>query len=244
MGQKVNPNSLRFGLNKNWVSRWNTSDKKLRIKWLLEDEKVRELLKEKSRKCGVGHIEIERFLNPDESVTVNIYLYLSQIGLFVSSEKDLSVINRGLKKILGRNTNINLEPREIDNPFVFAEILGQEIVDAIQSRSPHRIVVKRLMKKAMFAGAQGIKVKISGRINGVEIARSESYSDGSVPLSTLRADIDYSFQTAKTAYGILGVKVWINRGLYFGKHFIPVSASKNISKGGQSKENRYISTTY
>ncbi|GCE63971.1 30S ribosomal protein S3 [Candidatus Mycoplasma haematohominis] len=246
MGQKVNPNSLRFGLNKNWVSRWNAQDGKTRAKWILEDEAVRKLLKEKFRPCGVGYIEIERFANANKSTTIVIYLHVSQIGLLYSGEKEIQMVHRGLKKILGKNINIKLEPRELANPSVSAELIGQEIVDVIQNRLPHRSSVKRLMKKSMLAGAQGIKVKISGRINGVEIARSESYADGSVPLSTFRADIDYSFQTAKTSYGIIGVKVWVNRGLYFGKRFMPLPSapSKGNWKSDKSKDNKYIAATY
>lgn len=244
MGQKVNPNSLRFGLNKNWVSRWNAPTQELRVRWLIEDEKVRKLFQSKFRKCGIGHIEIERFVNLDETITVKIVIHMSQIGLFISNEKAISAVNKDLRKILGKRVDIQLDPKELENPSVSAEIIGQEIVDTIQSRNPHRFVVKKVMKRAMMSGAQGIKVKISGRINGVEIARNETYTDGSVPLSTLRADIDYSFQIAKTTYGILGIKVWVNRGLFFGKHFMGLPPKNSGWKTNKEKDNKYISTTY
>ncbi|OAL10369.1 30S ribosomal protein S3 [Candidatus Mycoplasma haematobovis] len=244
MGQKVNPNSFRFGLNKNWLSRWNAPDKATCIKWILEDEKVRKLLKDRCRKAGVGLIEIERFNNLSEKLTVTIYLHLAQPALILTNDKELSTLNRELKRILGKNITIKLEIKELKNSAVSAEIIGAEIVDAIQNRIPHRITIRRIIKRAMSAGAQGVKVKLSGRINGVEIARSEVCADGSIPLSTLRADIDYSFQVAKRDYGVLGVKVWVNRGLYFGRHFVPLPPEPRAWKQKESKDNRYISTTY
>ncbi|CBY93464.1 ribosomal protein S3 [Mycoplasma haemofelis str. Langford 1] len=244
MGQKVNPNSLRFGLNKNWVSRWNSPNRSMSIKWLLEDEKVRKVLKERCRKAGVALIEIERFSNFGEKVTVFIYLHLAQPGLILSNDKELSLINKDLRIILGKSVEVKMDIKELKNPAVSAEIIGQEVVDAIENRVPHRLVIKRLMKRAMMAGALGVKVKLSGRINGVEIARNEAYSDGSIPLSTLRADIDYSFQIAKRDYGVLGVKVWVNRGLYFGRYFMPLPSAAKAKSKGDSKDNKYISATY
>lgn len=174
--------------------------------------------------CGVGHIEIERFSYEGRSSEMVIYVHVSQIGLFLSNERELSDLHREIRRILGRDMRVTLEPMELANPAVCANLLAEEIVDVIRGRLPHRTAVKRLMKRAILNGALGIKVKISGRINGVEIARSEGYAEGSVPLSTFRADIDYSYQTAKTSYGIIGVKVWVNRGLYFGKKFMPLPA--------------------
>lgn len=198
------------------------------------------------KSSGVGHIEIERFSYEDRPSEMVVYIHVSQIGLFMSNERELSDLHRGIKRILGRSVKVTLEPVELANPAVCANLLAEEIVDVLEGRMPHRIAVKRLMKRAILNGASGIKVKISGRINGVEIARSEGYAEGSVPLSTFRADIDYSYKTAKTSYGIIGVKVWVNRGLYFGKKFMPLpaAAGKSSWKNDKNKESKHILTTH
>lgn len=175
---------------------------------------------------------------------VAIYIHVAQIGYFSSNEENINKAQKEIKRILGkRNSIVSLNPVELANPYVCANLIAQEIVDVIENRMPHRSTIKRLIKKSMSSGAYGMKVKVSGRINGVEIARSESYADGSVPLSTLRADIDYSFKTAKTSYGIIGIKVWVNRGLYLGKKFMPLPPAPNkMSKNRDS--NKYIASTY
>lgn len=241
MGQKCNPISLRLGLNKNWLSRWHTNDDKTRIKWILEDEKVKKFLQLYCEKAGVGLIEIERCSILQEKSSFSVFVHLAQPTIF-SIEKEEEYMRKEIKKIVGKNLEIDLKILELKNPNVSAPILAQEMARMLENRTPFRVVMKKTLKKALSSGAKGIKIKITGRLNGAEMSRSEGYSEGSIPLSTLRADIDYCYTVAKTTYGVLGVKVWVNRGLYFGKHFMPLPEAPQIVR--RSEKNIFISKTY
>ncbi|WP_391592144.1 SSU ribosomal protein S3p (S3e) [[Mycoplasma] cavipharyngis] len=224
MGQKVSPNGLRFGINKQWISRWNASSDQQTAQWLVEDEKVRLYFAKRYKNAAIERVEIERILDSKNLQQFFAYVYAVQIGVLLGRAKNLDGIERDLKRIVGRKTIVKVIVKPVPNPAVSAQLIAREIADAIQNRISFRSAQKSGIKKAMNGGAKGIKTRVSGRLGGAEIARDEGYSEGIVPLSTLRADIDYAFEIAKTTYGVIGVKVWINRGLYFGKGFMPQPA--------------------
>lgn len=228
MGQKVSPNGLRFGINKNWLSRWNASNEAETARWLVEDEKVRIYFYTKHKRAGIERLEIERSLKARGLQNFVVIAFLAQPGLILGKENKVLEIERDLKRIVGRKTVVNVVIKQSANPKTSARLVAREIADGIENRLSFRVAQKNAIKKSLLAGALGIKTKVSGRLGGTEIARDEGYSEGVVPLSTLRADIDYAFEIAKTTYGVIGVKVWINRGLYFGKGFMPVS--ENLPK--------------
>ncbi|AGX88781.1 30S ribosomal protein S3 [Mycoplasma parvum] len=234
MGQKSNPNGVRLGFNKNWLSRWNAPDKKHAALWILEDEKIRKFLSKECRDGILAQIEIERFTNLQGIWTLSITLHLIEIGLYNHGEAQSRLI-RLLKKLTNNKWEINLTFLELRNPGVSAIVLTNEIVDLLEARTPLRLVMKKVMKKAMYSGARGVKIQVSGRINGADMARIESSTEGEIPCSTLRADIDYYYKIARTTYGVLGVKVWVNRGLYFGTYFAPMPDRVRVYKDESGK---------
>ncbi|MDQ0513628.1 small subunit ribosomal protein S3 [Mycoplasmoides fastidiosum] len=238
MGQKVSPNGLRFGINKQWVSRWNASSDKQTAQWLVEDERVRLYFATKYKNAGVEKVEIERLINSKGQQQFFAYVYAVQVGILLGKAKTLDEIERDLRRIVGRKTEIKVTIKAVNNPATSAQLIAREIADGIENRISFRSAQKKGIKKAMMGGAKGIKTKVSGRLGGAEIARDEGYSEGVVPLSTLRADIDYAFAIAKTTYGVIGVKVWINRGLYFGKGFMPEPAAPVRTNSGFNRNNR------
>lgn len=176
-------------------------------RWIVEDEKVRLYFLNKHKTAGIEKVEIERMTNSKNQEQFFAYVYAVQIGLLMGKERNLSQIERDLKRIVGRRTNVKVTIKPVGNPAVAARLIAREIADAIQNRVSFRSAQKMGIKKALLGGAKGIKTKVSGRLGGAEIARDEGYSEGIVPLSTLRADIDYAFEIAKTTYGVIGVKV-------------------------------------
>ena len=205
MGQKVSPVGLRIGVNKDWGSKWFAT--KDYATYLHEDIKIRDLINKSFKEAVISKIEIEK---TNKIVTVNIYalkpaVILGQDG---SSVKDLS---KKIEKIVsGKNVKVNVS--EVSDPDLDATVIAKWIAEQLENRASFRTVQKKAIQRVMKAGAKGIKTSVSGRLAGAEIARSEGYSEGVVPLHTLRADIDYANSEAATTYGKLGVKVWICRG--------------------------------
>lgn len=213
MGQKVNPNGLRIGINKNWESRWIAKDNKQTAKWLVEDEKIRNYLIKSFKNAQIANVEIERSQN-----SIDVFANCSQPGILLGKEMaTLKTIKKQISLIVGRKVKVNVNVIALENPALSARIIAREIADAIENRISFRNAQKLAIKKVLTNGGKGIKTHVSGRLGGVEMAREEGYSEGIVPLTTLRADIDYALEEALTTYGLIGVKVWINRGEVFKK---------------------------
>ncbi len=205
MGQKVNPIGLRVGIIKGWESKWY-ADKKEVPALLHEDIKIREVVSEYYKKAYVSKIEIER-----TKTKVMLTVYTSKPGLVIGREGSTkTALVEKLQKMTGKT--IFLSVVEIKNPDLDATLVARNIAEQLENRASFRRVQKMAIQKAMKAGAKGIKTSISGRLGGAEMARSEGYSEGTVPLHTLRADVDYAIAEANTTYGKLGVKVYICKG--------------------------------
>ncbi|AHI54153.1 30S ribosomal protein S3 [Spiroplasma sabaudiense Ar-1343] len=208
MGQKVSPNALRIGIIRTWDNRW-FAEKQEYVKWLHQDIKIRKNVLKKLRNAAVSKIEIER-----TKKEIKIIIKSARPAIVLGQEgKNIENIVLEVKKtIKDRTANIKIDVVEIKNPDVDATLVAQWIGEQISNRASFRTVQKLAIRKALRAGAKGIKTSVSGRLGGVEMARTEGYLEGSVPLSTLRSDIDYALYEAKTTYGQIGVKVWINHG--------------------------------
>ena len=206
MGQKVNPNGFRIGVNKDWSSQWY-ADKKVFAKYLLEDNKIRHVINEKYSQCGISKVVIDR---TDRRLTVNIYA--SKPGMLIGVKgAEIDVIKKQIAKVSDAK-DITINIKEVKRPDVDSTLVAQSIALQLEKRVAFKRACKMAIQKTMKAGAKGIKVMVSGRLNGAEIARSEHYIEGSLPLQTLRADIDYGVATAHTTFGAIGVKVWIYNG--------------------------------
>ena len=205
MGQKVSPIGLRIGVIRDWESRWYAEKEYGDL--LLEDVKIRELILKDCADCLVSRVEIERSKN-----RVNLIIRTARPGMFVGSDgSKIEDLKKKLAKLTG-GKDININIVEVANPDLDARLVALKIVKMLEERQSFRTAQKRAIQQTMRAGAKGIKTAISGRLGGADIARSEGYSEGSVSLHTLRSDIDYAWEEAMTAYGKLGVKVWICRG--------------------------------
>ena len=206
MGQKVNPIGLRVGVNRNWDSRWYANDKDF-AGLLHEDIKIREFLSKELKSASVSRIEIERTKN-----RVNVYVHTARPGVVIGKDgESVEALRKKVSKITGdKQVFINIV--EIKTPDVVAQLVANSIAEQLENRASFRTVQKRAIQRAMRAGAKGIKTNVSGRLGGADMARAEGYSEGNVPLHTLRADIDYATAEADTTYGKLGVKVWICKG--------------------------------
>ena len=205
MGQKVSPIGLRVGVIRDWESRWYAEKEYGDL--LLEDVKIRELILKDCADCLVSRVEIERSKN-----RVNLIIRTARPGMFVGSDgSKIEELKKQLVKLTG-GKDININIVEVANPDLDARLVALKIVKMLEERQSFRTAQKRAIQQTMRAGAKGIKTAISGRLGGADIARSEGYSEGSVSLHTLRSDIDYAWEEAMTAYGKLGVKVWICRG--------------------------------
>jgi small subunit ribosomal protein S3 len=205
MGQKVNPVGLRVGINRNWESRWY-ADKEFAT-YLHEDIKIRKYLDKKLYDAAISTIEIER-----KKDNVEISIHVARPGVVIGQDgKNIEELKKSIAKIAkGKSIKINVV--EIKNPDLDAILVAKSIAEQLQQRASFRTVQKRAIQRVMKAGAKGIKTLVSGRLGGAEIARNEGYSEGVVPLHTLRSDIDFGLAEAHTTYGRLGVKVWICRG--------------------------------
>ena len=205
MGQKVSPVGLRIGVIRDWESRWYAEKEYGDL--LLEDIKIRELIFKECADCLVSRVEIERSKN-----RVNLIIRTARPGMFVGSDgSKIEELKKELVKLSG-GKDININIVEVANPDLDARLVALKIVKMLEERQSFRTAQKRAIQQTMRAGAKGIKTSIGGRLGGADIARSEGYSEGSVSLHTLRSDIDYAWEEAMTAYGKLGVKVWICRG--------------------------------
>ena len=205
MGQKVNPHGLRVGVIKNWDSRWFVSDKEFGDT-LVSDHKVREYVKNKLQSAGVPKIEIER-----DSARVRVFIQCAKPGVVIGFHgAEIEKLRVELEAMVGRPVVVNVI--EIKNPDINAQLVAESISAQLEKRVSFRRAMKLAIGRTMRLGAKGIKVACSGRLGGAEIARTEHYHEGTIPLQTIRADIDYGFYEANTTYGKIGVKVWIYKG--------------------------------
>jgi small subunit ribosomal protein S3 len=213
MGQKVHPIGIRLGITRDWASTWY-ADSKQYPHYVIADFKVREFLKEKLKEASVSRIQIER---PARKASITIHT--ARPGIVIGKKgEDIERLRGEICKMLDLPLqDVRLNIAEIRKPELDAQLVAEGIAQQLERRVMFRRAMKRAVTNTMRLGAQGIKVKVGGRLNGAEIARSEWYREGRVPLHTFRADIDYGFAEAKTTYGIIGVKVWIFRGEVIGK---------------------------
>jgi small subunit ribosomal protein S3 len=205
MGQKMHPHGLRVGVIKDWDSKWY-ADKKHYSDYLVEDHKIREYVKKKLFVSGISKIEIER-----TAKFVKVNVYTAKPGLVIGKGGQLAESLRSdLQKMIGKEVNLNIV--EVKNIDLDAQLVAENICAQLERRISFRRAMKQCMQKTMKAGALGIKTSVSGRLGGADMARTEFYKEGTIPLQTLRADIDYGFYEANTTYGKIGVKVWIYKG--------------------------------
>ena len=228
MGQKVNPHGMRVGIIKDWDSRWYADDKHF-SDMLVEDHKIREFLKKKLEQAGISKIEIER-----ASGRVKVTVYSAKPGVVIGKGgAEIENTKKQLQKLTA--DKVVLEIKEIKRPDKDAQLVAENIAKQLENRVSFRRAMKSAMNRTMKTGALGVKASCAGRLGGADIARTETYSDGTIPLQTLRADIDYGFAEADTTYGKVGVKVWIYKGeiLPKKKNEQAVAASDE-SKGGDN----------
>ena len=205
MGQKMDPHGLRVGIIKDWDSKWYANKKDFADN-LVEDYKIREFVKEKLYIAGISKVEIERRAN-----TLKVSAFTAKPGIALGKNgENVTKIRNDLSKKFKKDVNLNIV--EVKNVDTDAQLVAENIASQLERRISYRKAMKQCMAKAMKAGAKGIKTACSGRLGGAEIARSEFYREGTIPLQTLRADIDYGFAEADTTYGKIGIKVWIYKG--------------------------------
>ena len=224
MGQKTHPHGVRVGIIKDWDSKWY-ADKKTFGDNLVEDDKIRKYVKKKLFVAGVSKIEIERTAGK-----VKVKVNTAKPGIVIGKGGELvEVLRKELEKITGKE--IAMDIIEVKNPEVNAQLVAENIAGQIEKRVAFRRAMKQAMSRAMKMGAKGIKTSASGRLAGAEIARTEHYHEGTIPLQTLRADIDYGFYEADTTYGKIGVKVWIYKG-----QVLPTNKNKKNAKKAEGGE--------
>ena len=234
MGQKVNPVGLRLGYIRGWDSSWfggaNFADK------LIEDERIRKYIRARIPKGGISKIVIERTLK-----RITLTINTARPGVVIGKGgAEVDKIKEELKKLTSKDVQINIF--EIKRPELDAKLVGESIAQQLKARISYRRAMKQAIASAMRVGAQGIKIKVSGRLGGAEMARSEQYKEGRIPLHTLRADIDYAISEADTIYGKIGIKVWIFKGEVYGKRdlspTIASTAGNNNAGGGAKRRSR------
>jgi small subunit ribosomal protein S3 len=207
MGQKVHPTGFRTGVTEPWRSRWYASKQEFR-NLLLEDVKVRKFLKTKYRSAAIPKVEIER--TRDE---VKVILHCGRPGVIIGRKgQEVDRLQEELEHLLGRKVNLKVE--EVSRPEIQAQLVAEDIADQLSKRAAFRRTLKRTLDATMDAGAKGVKIQLAGRLGGAEMSRCEKAIAGSMPLSTLRAKIDYGFCEAPTAQGNIGIQVWVNQGMY------------------------------
>lgn len=223
MGQKVNPHGLRVGVIKDWDSRWYAEDQNFGDS-LVEDYKIREYLKKKLYAAGISKIEIEKKAN-----TIKVFIHTAKPGIVIGRKgEDIEKLKTELSRLTGKQTFVNIV--EIRQPDLNAQLVAENIASQLERRVSFRRAMKGAMGRSMRLGAKGIKVACGGRLGGAEIARKEHYHEGTIPLQTLRADIDYGFAEANTTYGKIGCKVWIYKG-----EVLAAAAKTPVSKEGGRK---------
>lgn len=206
MGQKVNPIGMRLGINKTWDSKWYANTKDY-AKMLNKDLKLREYLEEKLARASVSKVEVDK-----NNKRFEIVIHTAKPGIVIGrGGEEINKLKEEIKKILD-DKNVEISIVDIKKPELNATLVAQSIAHQIQNRASYKSAQKRAIRNARRAGAKGVKTQVAGRLGGVEMARSEGYSEGTIPLHTLRADIDYSAQEADTSFGKIGVKVWIYKG--------------------------------
>lgn len=227
MGQKVNPNGFRLGVNKDWKSKWYANKKDF-ADTLIRDIKIRDYIKKNIKNAAIANVVIER-----TSKRTTVKIFSARPGMIIGQGgKDIEKLKQNIKRVIGEDVYIQIV--EIKNPDINAQLVADQIASQIENRASLRNVQKRAIRNAMKAGAKGIKTKVSGRLNGAEIARSDFYTEGTVPLHTLRADIDYATSTAMTTYGKIGVKVWIYKGEILGMNSAESSEKENNKQNKKS----------
>ncbi|MDO4705664.1 MAG: 30S ribosomal protein S3 [Comamonadaceae bacterium] len=216
MGQKINPTGFRLAVSRDWSSRWYANNRDF-AGMLAEDIEVRDYLKKKLKNAQVSRVLIER---PAKNARITIYS--ARPGVVIGKKgEDIENLKKELARMLGVPVAVNIE--EVRKPEIDAQLIADSITQQLEKRIMFRRAMKRAMQNAMRMGAQGIKIMSSGRLNGIEIARTEWYREGRVPLHTLRADIDYATSEASTTYGIIGVKVWVYKGDTLGRNDLPAA---------------------
>lgn len=205
MGQKVNPIGLRLGINRNWASRWFPSTRHTPVN-IAEDYEIRKFLKKELYYAGVSEILVER-----AAKKLRVTVVAARPGLIIGKKgADIEKVKESLKNVVKKDVSINI--KEVKRPQANAQLAAENVATQLEKRVAFRRAMKKVMQAAMKSGAKGVKIKVSGRLAGAEMARTEWYMEGRVPLHTLRAKIDYGFAEAMTTYGIIGVKVWIFKG--------------------------------
>src|SRR5687768_1560024 len=235
MGQKINPIGFRLAVNRNWSSKWYANSKSF-APMLAEDIKVRDFLKGKLAHASVGRVLIER---PAKDARITIFS--ARPGVVIGKKgEEIEALKAELRRIMGvQQVHVNIE--EIRKPEIDAQLIADSIAQQLEKRIMFRRAMKRAMQNAMRLGAQGIKIMSAGRLNGIEIARTEWYREGRVPLHTLRADLDYGTSEAKTTYGVIGIKVWVFKGEVLGRNEqtgAPASATQVPAPPGEPEGRR------
>jgi small subunit ribosomal protein S3 len=210
MGQKVNPVGMRIGVNRDWNSRWYADDHEYHV-YLNEDIKIRKYLEKSLKEALLSHVEVERS-KTDKGSKVVVKVFVARPGVVIGQDgKNILVVKEALAKLLN-NKDVRVDVIEVKQPDLDANIVAQSIAKQLEERASFRTVQKKAIQRVRKAGAKGCRTSVSGRLGGADIARSEGYKEGVIPLHTLRSDIDYAVAEAATQYGRLGVKVWICRG--------------------------------
>ena len=223
MGQKVNPNGLRIGIIKDWNSKWY-ADKKDIAKFIKEDEVVRTFIKKKYYQSAISSIKIER-----SEGKIVIFIYTGRPGTLIGKQgAGIEQMKAEVQKLVGDKVVV-INIMEVKNPDMDAQLVAENIAAQLEKRIAFRRAMRSAMQRATRAGAKGIKTCVSGRLDGAEIARNEHYHEGSIPLHTLRADIDYGFAEARTTFGIIGVKVWVYKGEILGKPARKEGGNRNVN---------------
>ena len=221
MGQKVNPHGLRVGIIKDWDARWYASRKDFADN-LIEDVQLRKMLKKKLFHAGISKIEIERAAN-----RVKVNIFTAKPGIVIGKGgTGVDALKKEIEKFTKKTTILNIV--EVKYPDLDAQLVAENIAAQLERRISFRRAMKQTMQRTMRTGAKGIKTMVSGRLGGTDIARKEGYHEGTIPLQTLRADIDYGFAEAKTTYGGIGVKVWIYKG-----EVLPKAKNRPVAEGGK-----------
>ena len=223
MGQKVNPNGLRIGIIKDWNSKWY-ADKKDIAKFIKEDEVVRTFIKKKYYQSAISSIKIER-----SEGKIVIFIYTGRPGTLIGKQgAGIEQMKAEVQKLVG-DKFVVINIMEVKNPDMDAQLVAENIAAQLEKRIAFRRAMRSAMQRATRAGAKGIKTCVSGRLDGAEIARNEHYHEGSIPLHTLRADIDYGFAEARTTFGIIGVKMWVYKGEILGKPARKEGGNRNVN---------------
>ena len=235
MGQKVNPHGMRVGINKDWSSKW-FADKSNFADFLVEDNQIRAFVKKKLYNAGVSNVVIER----PAADRVKVIVMAARPGMVIGrSGEGIDEFKKALVKMTGKTVEVSIE--EVRRTELDAQLTAESVAQSLERRTSFRRAMKQPISRTMKAGAKGIKIVCSGRLGGAEIARSEKYSEGNVPLHTLRADIDYGFAEADTTYGKIGVKVWINHGEILDKGLkdaVPKAETDRRDKKGRRNDKR------